>query len=278
MKRKQKRKKRKKQRKTFKKKKKNPRLSNSSSSWSSGSSGVSSRASGGEPPRPVPRARHRALLVLAPLPRDALVERVVRVWRREQRLHRDEHGPDLQRRGPLVLEDVEADASELVDVGVVDLGEEPDLFFVERGRGERECEREERERRGTERERERDSEKKRGGEERRVAAAATTARKGTHLRFLFPPVSSRLSAHLWCRHWVVLGKEELELEDAAWFVYTRGEKERDREREEEVEQSFFLLLLFSSFARHRRQLSRKRKNHTFVRRVRRPVDLHLEIA
>lgn len=38
-----------------------------------------------------------------------------------------QHRADLQRRRPLVLEDVEADAPELVDVGVVDLGQEAHL-------------------------------------------------------------------------------------------------------------------------------------------------------
>lgn len=47
-----------------------------------------------------------------------------RVGRREEGLDREEDGADLEGRGPLVLEDVEADAAQLVDVGVVDLGQE----------------------------------------------------------------------------------------------------------------------------------------------------------
>lgn len=35
-------------------------------------------------------------------------------------LNTEKHRPDLKRRRPLVLQDVEADAPELVDVGVVD--------------------------------------------------------------------------------------------------------------------------------------------------------------
>ena len=50
--------------------------------------------------------------------------RTHRVGRREEGLDREEDGADLEGRGPLVLEDVEADAPELVDVRVVDLGEE----------------------------------------------------------------------------------------------------------------------------------------------------------
>lgn len=50
-----------------------------------------------------------------------------RVGRAQQRLDREEDGADLEGGGPAVLEDVEADAAELVDVGVVDLGQEADL-------------------------------------------------------------------------------------------------------------------------------------------------------
>ncbi len=39
----------------------------------------------------------------------------------------EKDGSDLQRGTPLVLEDVQADAAQLVDVWVVDLREEPDL-------------------------------------------------------------------------------------------------------------------------------------------------------
>lgn len=46
-----------------------------------------------------------------------------------------QHGADLQRGAPLVLQDVEADAPQLVDVGVVDLGQETDLGEA-CGRGE----------------------------------------------------------------------------------------------------------------------------------------------
>lgn len=192
---------------------KNP--SNSSSSSSSGSGAIRAR----EPPRPVPRARHRPFLVLTPLPRDAFVERVVRVRRRQQRLHRDQHGPDLQGRGPLVLEDVEADAAELVDVGVVDLGEEADLFGRGRARvgvgwgGEREGVRE------TACVRERGNGRK-GGD---GGDSKKEKKKGKLKRERVNSSRFRLSLlrcpHLWCRHGIVLGEEELELEDAAWFVF-----------------------------------------------------------
>jgi hypothetical protein len=38
-----------------------------------------------------------------------------------------QHGADLQGRAPLVLEDVQADAAQLVNIGVVDLGQETHL-------------------------------------------------------------------------------------------------------------------------------------------------------
>ena len=55
-----------------------------------------------------------SLLVLLPCLGDVVGERVVGVGRAEERLDREEDGADLQRWGPLVLENVEADAAELV--------------------------------------------------------------------------------------------------------------------------------------------------------------------
>lgn len=45
----------------------------------------------------------------------------------QKSLDRKENGADLQGGGPLVLEDVEADAAELVDVRMIHLGQEADL-------------------------------------------------------------------------------------------------------------------------------------------------------
>eukprot|EP01006_Ploeotia_vitrea_P044530 TRINITY_DN66836_c1_g1_i2.p1 TRINITY_DN66836_c1_g1~~TRINITY_DN66836_c1_g1_i2.p1 ORF type:complete len:150 (+),score=17.12 TRINITY_DN66836_c1_g1_i2:40-489(+) len=66
-------------------------------------------------------------LVRLPVVGDLVVERVVRVGRLQQELDGEADLVDLQRRRPLVLEDVQADAAELVDVGVVDLGQEAHL-------------------------------------------------------------------------------------------------------------------------------------------------------
>ena len=72
--------------------------------------------------------RHRLALVGFPLFSDVVRERVVRVGRGEQRLDRQQDGADLQRRAPLVLENVKADAAQFVDVRVVHFGEEADLW------------------------------------------------------------------------------------------------------------------------------------------------------
>eukprot|EP01084_Bolivina_argentea_P143793 252456_1 len=67
------------------------------------------------------------LLVGLPVLRDVVGERVVGVGRRHEDLDAEEHLANLERGGPLVLDDIEADAAELVDVGVVDAGEEAHL-------------------------------------------------------------------------------------------------------------------------------------------------------
>lgn len=67
----------------------------------------------------------RRLLVPRPVGlvdvRDLRHERVVRVRVAQQRADREEHLGQSERRGPLLLEDVEADRALRVDVGVVDL-------------------------------------------------------------------------------------------------------------------------------------------------------------
>ena len=65
----------------------------------------------------------------APVLGSLVVEGVVRVRRRHKRLDRNEHSPDLKRRTPLVLEDVEADPPESVHVRVVDLRDEAHLML-----------------------------------------------------------------------------------------------------------------------------------------------------
>lgn len=78
-------------------------------------------------PGPLAGGGHGAALVFPPLAGDGFVQGVVRVGRREQRLDRQQHGANLERGRPLVFEDVQADAAQAVNVGVVDAGEEADL-------------------------------------------------------------------------------------------------------------------------------------------------------
>ena len=59
-------------------------------------------------------------------------ERIVRVRVREKRANRKQHLGDGQGRRPVVLEDVKADTTLVVDVAVVDLGLEADLGRLER--------------------------------------------------------------------------------------------------------------------------------------------------
>ena len=72
---------------------------------------------------------HSSALIFLPVIGDSLIERIVNVWGRHQSLDRKEHRSNLKCWGPLVLENVEADSSELVDVWVVDLGSEEDLWW-----------------------------------------------------------------------------------------------------------------------------------------------------
>lgn len=68
-------------------------------------------------------------LVLLPVVGDLLIQGVVQVGQRHQGLDREEHRSDLESGGPLVLQDVQADSTELIDVGVVDLGSEENLWW-----------------------------------------------------------------------------------------------------------------------------------------------------
>ena len=68
-------------------------------------------------------------LVLLPLVGDRLVQGVVEVRTRHQGLNGEQHRSDLQRWGPFVLEDIKTDSTQLVDVGMVDLGSEKHLWW-----------------------------------------------------------------------------------------------------------------------------------------------------
>mmetsp|Transcript_18048 Transcript_18048/g.68440 ORF Transcript_18048/g.68440 Transcript_18048/m.68440 type:complete len:218 (+) Transcript_18048:39-692(+) len=76
---------------------------------------------------PLARDSVRLLLVLLPQRRNVVIQRVIRIRRGQQRLDAEENCANLQSWRPLVLQDVQADAAELVHVGVVDPREEPHL-------------------------------------------------------------------------------------------------------------------------------------------------------
>jgi len=76
---------------------------------------------------PVTSSLDGGILVLLPSCCDVVGERVVWIWCAEESLDGEEDGANLQGWGPVALQDVQANAAELVDVGVVDLGEEADF-------------------------------------------------------------------------------------------------------------------------------------------------------
>lgn len=60
---------------------------------------------------------------------DLLIQRIIQVGQGHQGLNGEQDRSDLKRRRPLVLQDVEADSAELVDVRVVDLRSEENLWW-----------------------------------------------------------------------------------------------------------------------------------------------------
>ncbi len=70
----------------------------------------------------------RTLFVSLPVQGHVVGERIVGVGSAHEGLDGEEDGAHLQGRTPLVLEDVQADAAEFVNVGVVDPCEEAHLW------------------------------------------------------------------------------------------------------------------------------------------------------
>lgn len=60
-------------------------------------------------------------LVLLPVFGNVVCQRIVGVGGTEEGLYREQDGTDLERGRPLVLQNIKADSSELVNVGVIDL-------------------------------------------------------------------------------------------------------------------------------------------------------------
>ena len=69
----------------------------------------------------------RSLEVIREMIRNLNLQGVLEVGARHKHLQRNQHLGDLERRAPVFLEDVQADAAELVDVRVVDFGAEQTL-------------------------------------------------------------------------------------------------------------------------------------------------------
>lgn len=78
-------------------------------------------------PGPFLRRRNSVGFILLPLLRHIWCQWVVWVWCTKQCLDGEEDSADLKSWRPVAFEDVEADAAELVNVWVVDLGEETNL-------------------------------------------------------------------------------------------------------------------------------------------------------
>jgi hypothetical protein len=76
----------------------------------------------------------RFVLVFLPVLRNVVCQRVVWVGRGKQRLDAQQHSSDLQSWTPFILlvgytlENIQANPSKLVNVGMIDFGQEPDLW------------------------------------------------------------------------------------------------------------------------------------------------------
>jgi hypothetical protein len=86
---------------------------------------------------PLPGGVHGCRLVRLPVLGNVLVQRVIGVGCTHEGLNRKQDGADLQCGGPFIFEDVQADAAQLVHVGVVDLGQKSDLGRRKEGMKER---------------------------------------------------------------------------------------------------------------------------------------------
>lgn len=77
--------------------------------------------------RPFLGGCNSGLLILLPALGDICSERIIRVRSTEESLDRQEDSSDLKGGRPVILEDIEANTTKLIDVWVEDLGEESNL-------------------------------------------------------------------------------------------------------------------------------------------------------
>ena len=68
-------------------------------------------------------------LILLPNFSNLIVQGIIRIRGRKQGLNRKKHSPNLQRWRPLVFEDIQTNSSQLVDIRVINLGQESNFWW-----------------------------------------------------------------------------------------------------------------------------------------------------
>mgnify|MGYP006117881361 CR=1 FL=1 len=68
------------------------------------------------------------IFILFPVISDTLIERVIKIWSSHQWLDGEEDSSDLEGWWPLVLQDIKADSTKLINIWVVDFGSEKNLW------------------------------------------------------------------------------------------------------------------------------------------------------
>jgi len=68
-------------------------------------------------------------LILFPEISNFLIEWIIQVWKRHQSLNGEKDRSDLKSWRPLVFQDIKANSSQFIDIWMVDLGSEEDLWW-----------------------------------------------------------------------------------------------------------------------------------------------------
>jgi len=82
--------------------------------------------------RPFSSRRDRRRLILLPALGYVGCQWIVWIWSAEKGLNREKNGSDLKSWGPVALENIQADTAELVNIWMVYLGKESDLWWCHR--------------------------------------------------------------------------------------------------------------------------------------------------
>lgn len=69
------------------------------------------------------------ILILFPVISNFLIKWIIQVWKRHQSLDGEENGSNLESWRPLVLQNIKANSTQLIDIWVIDLGSEEDLWW-----------------------------------------------------------------------------------------------------------------------------------------------------